>query len=107
VNVVRSATPMAYVMCQRHGGHIAPLLCPHLRHAVLKRLPLPEVFYVEAWYLGGPAWSHHLCPLCAREIGVTENPTVWKDDDALDRLISKHDVAPVCPSCFDEAKAVA
>ena len=98
---------MAYVMCQRHGGHIAPLLCPHLRHAVLKRLPLPEVFYVEAWYLGGPAWSHHLCPLCAREIGVTESPTIWKDDEALDRLISKHDVAPVCPSCFDEAKAVA
>jgi hypothetical protein len=98
---------MAFVICQRHGGHVAPLLCPHLRRAVQERLPLPDVFYVETWYLGDPAWSHHLCPSCAREVGVTENRTIWKDDEGLDRLMGKHDVAPVCPLCFDEAKAVA
>src|SRR5687767_6916714 len=98
---------MAFVICQRHGGHGAPLLCPHLRDAMQKRLPLPRVFYVEAWHLGTPAWGHHLCPSCAQEIGVSENPTTWKDDEGLDRLMEKHDVAPVCPLCFDEAKAVA
>jgi hypothetical protein len=95
---------MSFVFCQRHGGHVGPLLCAHLRQAVQERLPLPEVFFVEAWYLGAPAWSHHLCPTCAREIGVTENCTIWKDDDGLDRLMGTHDVAPVCPRCFDEAK---
>ena len=97
---------MAYVMCQHHGGHIATLLCPHLRDALRDRLPLPEIFYVEAWYLGEPAWSHHICPTCARETGITENPTIWKDDESLDRLMSKHHVAPACPVCFDEAKAI-
>ena len=72
-----------------------------------ERLPLPEVIYVEARYLGSPAWSHHLCPDCAREIGATANPTIWKDDESVDRLMGKHDVAPVCPLCFDEAKTVA
>ena len=98
---------MAFVACQRHGGHIAPLLCPHLRRAVYERLPLPEIFYVEAWYLGDPMWAHHLCPNCAGEFGLTEHRTIWKDDESLDRLMAKHDVTPVCPLCFEEAKAVA
>jgi hypothetical protein len=97
---------MAIVICKGHGGHPAPLLCPHLRRAVLEGLPLPEIFYVEAWYLDAPAWSHHLCPDCARELGVTENHTIWKDDEGLDRLMGKSDTAPVCPGCFDEARAV-
>jgi len=105
--ITRHATSMAFVICQRHGGHVAPLLCPHLREAVHAGLPLSEIFYVEAWYLGDRAWSHHLCPSCAREIGVTDNSTIWKDDESLDRLMGIRDIAPVCPLCFDEAKAVA
>lgn len=98
---------MAFVICQRHGGHVAPLLCPHLRDAVRQRMPLPEVFYVEAWYLGIPAWSNHVCPTCAAENGITQNPTVWREDDGLDRLFAmKCNVTPVCPLCFDEAKSV-
>src|SRR5688572_3996154 len=98
---------MAFVVCQRHGGHAAPLLCPHLRRAIRDRRPLPQFFCVEAWYLGDPAWSHHICTACARESGITETPTVWADDMSLDRLMGRHDVAPVCPVCFAEAKAVA
>ena len=69
---------------------------------------MPEVFYVEAWYLGEPAWSNHICPACARDNGVIENPTIWREDDGLDRLFAmKCDVAPECPVCFNLAKAVA
>ena len=98
---------MAYVNCERHGGHVAPLLCSHLRHAVQERLPLPEAVYVEARSLDRLAWSGHLCRSCANEIGATENPTIWKDDGGLDRLFESHDVAPACPLCFNEAKSVA
>jgi hypothetical protein len=99
---------MSCVICQKHGRRIAPLLCRHLREAMDRRAPLPELFYVEAWYLGEPAWSHYVCPDCARSNGITDNPTVWRDDEALDRLFAMNDdVAPVCPVCLDEAKAVA
>lgn len=98
---------MAYVICQFHGGHGAPLVCEHLRNAMLDRLPLPRVVYVEAWYLDEPAWGEHLCPACALAIGATDNPTIWKDDGGLDRLImGSQSVAPVCPRCFDDAKAI-
>jgi hypothetical protein len=96
---------MAFVICERHGGHVAPLLCSHLDDAVRRRLTLPDVFYVEAWYLDEPAWSHHICLACAHANGIAESRTIWRDDDALDRLFGmKCDVAPVCPICFNEAR---
>jgi hypothetical protein len=98
---------MAFVICQQHGGHVAPLLCPHLREAIEQRTALPESFYVEAWYLDAPAWSNYICPICASENGITENPTIWRDDDSLDRLfLMRCDVAPACRICFDNAKSV-
>lgn len=98
---------MAFIICRQHGGHVAPLLCPHLREAVEQRVPLPEVFCVEAWHLDEPAWSHHICPSCAHEHGITDVLTIWRDDNALDRLFAMRcDVAPVCPHCFNDAKAV-
>ncbi len=97
---------MAFVVCEQHGGHTAPLLCPHLREAMRLHTTLPEVFYVEAWHLGAAAWSYYLCPVCARENRIQENPTVWRDVDGLDRLFAmKCDVAPACPVCFEEAGA--
>ncbi len=96
---------MAFVRCSKHGGHGAPLLCKHLREAVRLGRKLPTVYYVEAWYLGEPAWGEYICPECARENGISENPTVWRNDDGLDRIFAMDcGVSPVCPICFDEAK---
>ena len=99
---------MAFIICQRHGGHIATLACIHICDAVQRRIPLPELFYIDAWYLGESAWGYHVCPMCAREIGIIENHTIWNDDESLDRLFAMDlDVAPVCSLCFNEAKLIA
>lgn len=94
---------MAFIICKRHGGHVATFLCSHLRDALYRREPLPEIFYVQAWYLDAPPWSYHICPMCAREDGITENPTIWRDDGSLDRFFAlKCDAGPACRLCFDE-----
>ncbi|HET6246332.1 MAG TPA: hypothetical protein VFE47_01440 [Tepidisphaeraceae bacterium] len=99
---------MAYVICKKHGGNAAPLLCLHLREALQSGAPLPAVFYIEAWYLGSAVWAHNVCAACAGEAGIVEPRTIWKDDDALDRLFAiGREVAPVCARCFDEANQVA
>lgn len=98
---------MAYVVCDRHGGHVAPLLCTHLYEAVHLGRRVPEVFYVEAWYRGEPAWMHHLCGECARRGGVVESRTIWRDDESLDRLFAMNvNVVPICPKCFAAARQV-
>ncbi|WP_425396089.1 hypothetical protein [Aeoliella sp.] len=95
---------MPYVLCQRHGTHAAPLLCSHLCNAVTNREPLPEAFCVEAWYHAYPLGVRYLCPGCAQIMGVATNRTVWRDEDAMDRLTDLRDLGTVCPRCFDEAQ---
>ena len=99
---------MAFVLCEQHGGHVAPLVCEHLRDAVRERHAIATVFRIDAWYLGERAWTNFVCSECARHNSITANPTIWRDDDALDRLFAIDcEITPVCRLCFEEAQLTA
>lgn len=96
---------MGIIHCHKHGEfHTVLLVCEHLRDATLSGQALPAVFRVEAYYLEILAGIECLCPTCAAKNGITQNATVWRDDDSLDRIADLQcDIKPVCSKCFDEA----
>ena len=93
---------MAFVLCETHGGHAAPLVCPHLADDVTHRRNISSSVRVDANYLNERAWSVYLCPDCATRYGINES-TVLKSDDGLDRVF-EFDQHPVCQLCFDELR---
>ncbi|MBC8351126.1 MAG: hypothetical protein H8E66_04020 [Planctomycetes bacterium] len=91
---------MAFVLCDKHGGHVAPLVCPHLQDDVINQRPIASVIRVDAEYLGEPAWSVQLCPACATEHRISES-TLLPGDDGLDAVF-EFDQQSVCQFCFNE-----
>ena len=62
---------MAYVVCQRHGGHGAAAVCRHIYRSVLAGEPLGHMAKLNVDYEGsqlGPIW---FCAACAsRDCGI-------------------------------------
>ena len=90
---------MAYTQCERHGGKVAMLICPHLRDCVLNHRPSQRVIRLQADYLGEPGWVTHVCVDCAADRGFHESMTVT-GDDGLD-LVFGYYQKPMCPDCFE------
>ena len=93
---------MAFVVCDKHGGHAAPLVCPHLHDDVIHRRRISTVIRLDAEYLGDPAWCVHVCADCGAQHGFTES-TIVPGDEGLDKVF-EFDQQPVCSLCFDELR---
>ena len=93
---------MAFVICDKHGGHVAPLVCPHIQEDVSNRRKISTVIRLDAESLSEPAWSVHVCTRCAEDHGFSESQLV-PGDGGLDMLLEFEQV-PVCKLCFDELR---
>ena len=93
---------MAFVVCGRHGGHGAQLVCSHLHFDVVNQRLITTVIRLEAEYHGDPAWCIDVCEDCGALRGFTES-TLIPGNDGLDKLF-EFSQQPVCQFCFEELR---
>jgi hypothetical protein len=103
---------MPFVVCEKHGGAPAPMVCSHLRDKILAGLRIEKPAVVEAVDSElGPVWVVRLCQECAKRLGYSEFRTTFRSgcevqpaDDGLERVfVAIEDQVPVCAGCFREA----
>jgi hypothetical protein len=92
---------MPFVICEKHGGGVAPMVCPHLGDAIHAEQPELTSIKVIAWFDDEQAWAVHLCETCAKEHQLPWQDIDLKEDDALERIF-EIDQGPICARCFEE-----
>ncbi len=96
---------MPYVICPKHGGAPAPLVCSHLADKINDGGSVSEPAVVEAEYLGQIAWRVRLCQQCAAQLGYSETNTTFHGEIGLDQVFGIENQVPVCWECFRESCA--
>jgi hypothetical protein len=97
---------MPYVVCEKHGSGVAPLVCSHLSDRLVAGLSIDKPALVETEYDGVSWWGVWLCRECAIKHGYPP-ATVTKlhGDAGLDEIFDRiEDQVPVCSECFREAR---
>ena len=97
---------MAFVVCPTHGGDGAVAVCPHVAERLLASQVIDEVLtpvtvVCEGATLG-PTW---LCPECAARFRVRAEGETFGGSDGLERYWVEIGFTPVCPQCFERARA--
>jgi hypothetical protein len=93
---------MAYVMCPKHGGHVAEAVCQHLLDAVIRGDRLGQLAGLSVEYEGnrlGPIW---FCTTCAGRYGIPPEGLLLTGETGLDQMFD-WGWCPVCPVCLREA----
>jgi len=93
---------MAFVLCETHGGAVAPIACSHIAVLVRSHVTITPPFYVWAEYLDELAWAVNLCVECANKYGFTDPVTKLVGEEGMDRIFGIEDQLPVCNACFEE-----
>ena len=102
---------MPSVICQRHGGGIAPHGCRHVAERVWRYQQPGHTTFVD---LDGLFFFGFICDDCldflnshglreflGRRVGCKDYPS----DEAIDPLIELVDFQPMCAKCFGELSA--
>src|SRR5690349_17636939 len=93
---------MAFVVCEKHGGHGAAAVCSHIAARVLanesinQRLVPIKVIY--AGQMLGPTW---LCPECAERYQVRASGATFQGDEGFEKYWTEIGLKPICPRCFE------
>ena len=93
---------MAYVMCDKHGGHGASAVCAHLHAAVLAGESLGAMSSLMVEFEGTPLGPIWFCEDCARRYGIPADGLRLTGDEGLEQMFEWGWV-PVCPLCFYDA----
>lgn len=96
---------MPYVICEKHGEGVAPLVCSHISDSIAAGLRIDEPATVETEYDGEPWWGVRLCRECAVALGYPPaTRTTLHGDAGLDEIFDRiNDQVPVCAECFRAA----
>jgi hypothetical protein len=93
---------VAFVVCQKHGGHGAAAVCQHVLDAIVASLRVGPVVSLTVEFEGirlGPIW---FCAACASCHAIRPDGLLLTGESGLDRMY-EIGWCPVCPVCFHEA----
>ena len=93
---------MAFMICQKHGGHGASAVCRHIADAVIQSQPIGPVAPVRVAYEGCRFGPILFCFACADRCGIPSDGLLLTGDDGLDRMYAL-DWVPVCPLCLRDS----
>ena len=93
---------MAYVVCQRHGGHGAAAVCRHIYRSVLAGEPLGHMAKLNVDYEGSQLGPSGFARHVRAGIADLSEGLLVTGDTGLD-LMFTYGWVPICPLCFRDA----
>src|SRR5262245_18093479 len=99
---------MPFVICNLHGGAVAPHACPHVSDDIWARRPPGQVTFIDLdgfWIMG---WVCNACLDALNGKGLQEylerrnSFQGYPPAEEIDPLIDTLDLQPMCAKCFEE-----
>ncbi|MDP1588337.1 MAG: hypothetical protein Q8M07_11370 [Prosthecobacter sp.] len=95
---------MPFVICEQHGGNVAPHACSHIAEKVWRKEAPEKTTFVD---LDGFMFCGWVCEKCRAIEGLNEFlakkeiTDIDVSDADLDTLLDRLNFQPVCPKCFE------
>ena len=99
---------MPYVICQRHGGGIAPHGCRHVAERIWRYEPPGSTTFIDLDGFFFTGWVCDHCFAVLKAHGLEDilasrtDSGAYPSEETLDPLLDLIDLQPMCAACFRE-----